>query len=52
MYALDMNIEKAKDILMHKRLLQMARDPVTRPAVEVRLVVQVVILYHNVKGSK
>ncbi|KAL2347481.1 hypothetical protein Fmac_001481 [Flemingia macrophylla] len=36
-YALDMNVERAQDILMHKRLLDMARTA-TGPAVEVRLV--------------
>ncbi|KAK4752680.1 hypothetical protein SAY87_021478 [Trapa incisa] len=35
-YASDMSIEKAEDVLMHKRLLQMAQDPATRPAIEVR----------------
>ncbi|XP_024024562.1 serine/threonine-protein kinase STY46 isoform X1 [Morus notabilis] len=35
-YALDVNVERAQDVLMHKRLLQMAHDPATRPAVEVR----------------
>lgn len=29
-------MERAQDVLMHKRLLQMACDPATRPAVEVR----------------
>lgn len=37
-YALDVNTERAKDVLMHKKLLHMARDPLTRPAVDVRLV--------------
>ncbi|VVA25777.1 PREDICTED: serine/threonine-kinase [Prunus dulcis] len=37
-YALDVNVERAQDVLMHKRLLLMAHDPATRPAVEVRLV--------------
>lgn len=39
-YALDMNVERAQDVLMHKRLLHMARNPATTtgPAVEVRLV--------------
>ncbi|XP_073140394.1 serine/threonine-protein kinase STY46-like isoform X2 [Henckelia pumila] len=37
-YALDVNTERAMDVLMHKKLLHMARDPLTRPAVEVRLV--------------
>ncbi|OWM70632.1 hypothetical protein CDL15_Pgr014305 [Punica granatum] len=35
-YASDMSVEKAEDVLMHKRLLQMAKDPATRPAIEVR----------------
>ncbi|CAI9117012.1 OLC1v1018321C4 [Oldenlandia corymbosa var. corymbosa] len=37
-YALDVNIEKAQDVLMHKKLLDLARDPKTRPAFEVRFV--------------
>ncbi|XP_021641347.2 serine/threonine-protein kinase STY46 isoform X2 [Hevea brasiliensis] len=37
-YALDVNAERAQDVLMHKRLLQQAHDPATRPAIEVRLV--------------
>ncbi|KAL6295508.1 hypothetical protein ACE6H2_003650 [Prunus campanulata] len=45
-YALDVNVERAQDVLMHKRLLLMAHDPATRPAVEVHLV-QV----HSASGS-
>ncbi|KAF7144004.1 hypothetical protein RHSIM_Rhsim05G0052200 [Rhododendron simsii] len=37
-YALDVNVERAEDVLMHKRLLQLAHDPVNRPAFEIRLV--------------
>ena len=37
-YALDVNVERAEDVLMHKRLLQCAHDPANRPAIEVRLV--------------
>ncbi|XP_024634910.2 serine/threonine-protein kinase STY46 [Medicago truncatula] len=39
-YALDMNVERAQYVLMHKRLLHIARTPAasTGPAVEVRLV--------------
>ncbi|GMI88041.1 serine/threonine/tyrosine kinase 46 [Hibiscus trionum] len=37
-YALDVNVERAEDVLMHKRLLHSAHDPVNRPAMEVRLV--------------
>ncbi|XP_009776329.1 serine/threonine-protein kinase STY46-like isoform X2 [Nicotiana tabacum] len=37
-YALDVNIERAQDVVMHKNLLQMAHYQNTRPAVEVRLV--------------
>ncbi|KAA3488982.1 putative serine/threonine-protein kinase isoform X1 [Gossypium australe] len=37
-YALDVNVERAEDVLMHKRLLSKARDPAGRPAIQVRLV--------------
>lgn len=37
-YALDVNVERAEDVLMHKRLIQLAHDPVNRPAFEIRLV--------------
>ncbi|XP_076883495.1 serine/threonine-protein kinase STY46-like [Bidens hawaiensis] len=37
-YALDVNVERAEDVLMHKRLLHLAHDPDNRPAFEVRLV--------------
>nr|GEY18246.1 serine/threonine-protein kinase STY46-like isoform X3 [Tanacetum cinerariifolium] len=37
-YALDVNIERAQEVLMHKKLLQMAHDPKTRPAFEARLI--------------
>ncbi|XP_057966395.1 serine/threonine-protein kinase STY46 [Malania oleifera] len=37
-YALDVNAERAEDVLMHKRLLHLAHDPDNRPAIEVRLV--------------
>ncbi|KAL9231866.1 hypothetical protein vseg_007032 [Gypsophila vaccaria] len=37
-YALDVNVERAEDVLTHKRLLQLAHDPATRPAFDVRLV--------------
>ncbi|KAG6701842.1 hypothetical protein I3842_07G006000 [Carya illinoinensis] len=37
-YALDVNVERAEDVLTHKRLLQLAEDPANRPAFDVRLV--------------
>ncbi|CAN1192554.1 Serine/threonine-protein kinase STY46 [Linum perenne] len=37
-YALDVNVERAEDVLMHKRLLHLAHDPANRPVIEVRLV--------------
>ncbi|XP_039015305.1 serine/threonine-protein kinase STY46-like isoform X2 [Hibiscus syriacus] len=37
-YALDVNVEREEDVLMHKRLLHLAHDPANRPAMEVRLV--------------
>ncbi|XP_004512230.1 serine/threonine-protein kinase STY17 [Cicer arietinum] len=37
-YALDVNVERAEDVLAHKRLLKLAEDPANRPAFQVRLV--------------
>ncbi|KAK8716852.1 hypothetical protein V6N13_044147 [Hibiscus sabdariffa] len=37
-YALDVNVERAEDVLTHKRLLHLAEDPANRPAFEVRVV--------------
>ncbi|KAL3377832.1 hypothetical protein AABB24_003969 [Solanum stoloniferum] len=37
-YASDVNVERAEDVLMHKRLLDIAEDPENRPAFDVRLV--------------
>ncbi|GFP98238.1 serine/threonine-protein kinase ht1 [Phtheirospermum japonicum] len=37
-YALDVNTERAEDVVMHKKLLNLARDPLTSPAVDVHLV--------------
>ncbi|GMJ05640.1 serine/threonine/tyrosine kinase 46 [Hibiscus trionum] len=37
-YALDVNVERAEDVLMHQRLLHLAHDPANRLAMEVRLV--------------
>ncbi|CAJ2638322.1 serine/threonine-protein kinase STY46-like isoform X1 [Trifolium pratense] len=38
MYALDVNVERAEDVHMHKRLLHLAHDPANRPQIEIRLV--------------
>ncbi|KAJ1290649.1 hypothetical protein BS78_02G261100 [Paspalum vaginatum] len=37
-YAMDVNVERAEDVLTHKRLLEQARDPARRPAFAVRAV--------------
>ncbi|KAI3781001.1 hypothetical protein L2E82_10999 [Cichorium intybus] len=37
-YALDVNIERAEDVLMHKRLLSLAHDPANGLVFDVRLV--------------
>lgn len=37
-YAMDVNVERAEDVLTHKRLLHLAHDPANRPAFDVRLV--------------
>jgi len=38
------NVERAEDVLTHKRLLRLAHDPANRPAIEIRLV-QVTSIY-------
>ncbi|KAI5010689.1 hypothetical protein ZWY2020_012826 [Hordeum vulgare] len=37
-YALDVNAERAEDVVTHQRLLEEARDPQRRPALSVRVV--------------
>ncbi|KAK4741490.1 hypothetical protein SAY87_025078 [Trapa incisa] len=37
-YAMDVNAERAEDVLMHKRLLKLAVNPDNRPVFDVRLV--------------
>ncbi|KAL5561261.1 hypothetical protein UlMin_031008 [Ulmus minor] len=37
-YALDVNVDRAEDVLVHIRLLHLASIPANRPAIEVRLV--------------
>lgn len=37
-YAMDVNVERAEDVLTHKRLLEQAKDPAQRPAFAVRAV--------------
>ncbi|ONM23236.1 Serine/threonine-protein kinase STY46 [Zea mays] len=37
-YAMDVNVERAEDVLTHKRLLEQAKDPAHRPAFAVRSV--------------
>ena len=54
-YALDVNIERAEDVLNHKRLLELAEDPENRPAFSVRSVHVSYFLLHNIHshtGSK
>ncbi|XP_018815513.1 uncharacterized protein LOC108987109 [Juglans regia] len=48
-YALDVNVERAEDVLTHKTLLQLVEDPANRPAFDVWLVLkhQGVINYRN-----
>ncbi|KAI4325411.1 hypothetical protein MLD38_030814 [Melastoma candidum] len=46
-YALDVNVERAEDVLVHKRLLELAEKPANRPAFDIQLV----RVYPNVNGS-
>lgn len=43
---MDVNVERAEDVLTHKRLLHLAQDPANRPVFDVRLV-QVNLAYTN-----
>ncbi|KAK3413730.1 serine/threonine-protein kinase STY8 isoform X1 [Eucalyptus grandis] len=47
-YALDVNVERAEDVLMHMRLLKLAEDPDNRPAFDIRPVQ----VYPNVNGNR
>ncbi|XP_055803187.1 serine/threonine-protein kinase STY17-like [Solanum dulcamara] len=49
-YASDVNVERAEDVLMHKRLLDIAEDPENGPAFDVRLV-QVQPMYTGVSTN-
>ncbi|KAF5753084.1 serine/threonine-protein kinase EDR1-like [Tripterygium wilfordii] len=49
-YALDVNVERAEDVLTHKRLLKLAEDPANRPALEIRLV-QVYPIFNGDSGD-
>lgn len=35
---MDVNVERAEDVLTHKKLLELAHDPANRPACAIRLV--------------
>lgn len=43
-------MERAQDVIVHRRLLQMAHSPAARPAIDVRLV-QVILGYRPLKKS-
>ena len=49
-YALDVNAERADDVVTHQRLLEEARDPERRPALSVRVVqVRNPLLTHRIR---
>ncbi|KAK2974870.1 hypothetical protein RJ640_020785 [Escallonia rubra] len=50
-YALDVNVERAQDVLMHKKLLHMAQDRKNRTAFEVNLVQVHPLSDENFSGS-
>ncbi|KAM7516080.1 hypothetical protein LguiA_005663 [Lonicera macranthoides] len=50
-YAMDVNVERAEDVLTHKRLLHLAEDPASRPAFDVRLVQVHPTLHGNATDS-
>ncbi|KAL5557456.1 hypothetical protein UlMin_039692 [Ulmus minor] len=49
-YALDVNVERAEDVLTHKRLLKLAEDSANHPAFDVRIV-QVHPVYSGNSGD-
>ncbi|EPS58804.1 hypothetical protein M569_16009, partial [Genlisea aurea] len=51
-YAVDVNLERPEDVLMHKRLLQLAHDPNNGPVFDVRLVQVVPTLDVNSEDSE
>ncbi|URE15346.1 Kinase family [Musa troglodytarum] len=50
-YALDVNVERAEDVLMHKELLELAQEPDNRPVFSVRLVQVTPVLDGNQADS-
>ncbi|KAL3613920.1 Serine/threonine-protein kinase sty46 [Castilleja foliolosa] len=50
-YAMDVNVERAEDVLTHRRLLHLAQDPANRPVFEVRLVQVAPVLDGNAGDS-
>ncbi|XP_010531127.1 PREDICTED: serine/threonine-protein kinase STY17-like [Tarenaya hassleriana] len=50
-YALDVNVERAEDVLTHQRLLKLAEDPANRPVFEVHCVQVVPTLNGNIGDS-
>jgi hypothetical protein len=50
-YALDVNAERAEDVVTHQRLLEEARDPQRRPALAVR-VVQVTNIFRQSRSRE
>ncbi|XP_073037296.1 serine/threonine-protein kinase STY46-like [Primulina eburnea] len=50
-YAMDVNVERAEDVITHKRLLHLARDPAEQPAFEVRLVQVAPVTEGNIGDS-
>lgn len=45
-YALDINLEKVEDVLLHQRLLARAKDPDNRPVFNVRFVEVLILFYY------
>ncbi|PON49961.1 Mitogen-activated protein kinase kinase kinase [Parasponia andersonii] len=46
-YALDVNVERAEDVLTHKRLLKLAQDSLDQPAFDVRILQVYPVLIGN-----
>jgi hypothetical protein len=49
-YGLDVNVDRAEDVLLHRSLLDLARDPDKRPVYHIRLLEVLLLLFNLVSN--
>lgn len=47
-YGLDVNVDRAEDVLLHRSLLDLARDPDKRPVYHIRLLEVLLLLLFQI----